>query len=214
MESVVLLLFLVHPILFGVYSQKWRHRKGVIWAIVAFFINQIILIVLISASQLAYSTTILSIYSWISILSCTIILAILLAQSEDPPAPPPKDDFSVRLWRGVFRIWVLASASWVIAWTITYYQSCGWFVQERALCYFTRRRDYPTVQSYFDLIIWFIGVPALGFVIALAACWVFEGFRRFDKQKTTAKRPQPDSHATPQNLAERHTESRSAVIHN
>jgi hypothetical protein len=182
MESVVLLMFFVHPILFGVYSQKWRHRTGAIWAVVSFFTNLIMLIIFIAVSRLPYSTTNLSIGSGISILFCTITMAILLAQSEDPPAPPPKDDFSVRLWRGVFRIWVLASASWVIAWTIIYYQSCGWFVQERALCYFSRRRDYLTSQSYFDVIIWFIGVPALGIVTALAACWVINGFRRLDKQ--------------------------------
>lgn len=181
MESVVLLLFFVQPLLFGIYSQKWRHRVGTIWAIGAFFTNLIMMVVFIAVSQLPYSITNLSIGSGVSIFIGTIAIVILLAQSKDPPARP-KDDFSARLWRGVFRIWVLTSASWVTAWTIIYYQSCGPFVHERALCYFSRRRDHPTLESYFDIVIWFIGVPALGIVVGLAACWVIDGFRRLDKQ--------------------------------
>ena len=179
---LLLLLFIVQPVLLGIAAGKAYKRSGTLWGFLAFGINAGILAFF--ESQFSSRSMIEKTYevSTIAILSSMLICTTLKLIHNDPQSTINRDVFR----RGVFRVWSCVSAVWIIlcAFEFTtipfttrpwncYQVSCDIFVRS-----FLNVVSHGVHPSYFDLGKAFIGVPALAFLVALAVCWVADGFRR------------------------------------
>lgn len=162
---LLFLLFIVEPILIGICARKIYDRAGAFWGLLAFGINIGILVFFESClrSSSLFDTTaeIASVMG----LSVIFIFSIFEAFRSGPH----------NIKRGVFRICITISAVWTVFVVIEFLEyskySCEYlhyFLSDKGICF----------ESYWDVAKWFIGIPALVFVIGLAACWVVEGFRR------------------------------------
>ena len=177
-----ILLFIVQPVLLGIAAGKAYKRSGILWGFLAFGINAGILDFF--ESQFNSRSMIERTYEvgTTGILSTILIGTILELIHNDPHSTINRDLFR----RGVFRVWSCISAVWIILCacefsTITFntmswncYQvSCDIFVRS-----FLTIVSHGVHPSYFDIGKAFIGVPVLAFLVALAVCWVADGFRR------------------------------------
>ena len=104
-------------------------------------------------------------------ISTIVILIVLKLLSKDLP-PATGQDFSIYLRKGLFRFWVVSSGLWIIVCATNFYLHCS-----RDSYKFFVGRTYVS-PSYLDIGEWFVAIPALAFVIGLAACWAIDGFRR------------------------------------
>jgi hypothetical protein len=179
---LLLLLFIVQPVLLGIAADKAYQRSGILWGILAFGINAGILAFF--ENQFSSRSMIESTYEvgTIGIFSSMLIGAILELIHNDPQSTINRDFFR----RGVFRVWSCVSAGWImlcgfeftkipfttIPWNC-YQVSCDIFVRS-----FLKVESHGVHPSYFDVGKAFIGVPVLAFLLALAVCWVADGFRR------------------------------------
>lgn len=177
--SALILPLIVHPILFGLYAKQRHHRPGLLWAIIALAID--IAMVFLCTYDLHTPATVTNTFL---ITDCsatigTIIPLLILYFGKDLPFDVI-ENFGTRLRRGVFRLWVFFSATWVLFFTVRYYLNCELVYGGRIFCRFSGVRHYyaVTYESPFDIGTWFVSGPLLGFMCGVAACWVIEGFIR------------------------------------
>jgi hypothetical protein len=65
--------------------------------------------------------------------------------------------------RGLFRIWLLISAAWILAWTIE-------------LILNGIQGGFKTASDFVELPVLLFGPPIAVFILAVAAGWAFRGF--------------------------------------
>ena len=193
---LVLVLFVVQPVLLAVAAAKAYRRSGTLWGFLAFVINAGIFAFFESQFNARGIIDGADQVGMISIISAVLILALLELKQNDPQSAINKDLFR----RGVSRVWACVSGGWIIlcAFEFTnipgncYVVRCGIFVRT-----FFKVEGYSVHPSYFDVGKAFIGVPILAFAVALAACWIADGFRR-----STPKLPPPGNteNAAPQKI--------------
>jgi hypothetical protein len=66
--------------------------------------------------------------------------------------------------RGLYRIWLLVSAAWILAWTI-------------ALILNGIEGNLKTAGDFLEIPVLLFGPPIAVFILAIAAAWAFRGFR-------------------------------------
>ena len=65
--------------------------------------------------------------------------------------------------RGLFRIWLLVSAAWILAWTID-------------LILNGIQGGFKTASDFFEVPVLLFGPPIAVLILAMAAAWAFRGF--------------------------------------
>jgi hypothetical protein len=162
-------LIVIQPVLIAAYAKKRQHR-GVVWGLPALVIN---VAILISLEMHTAARSVADVLTEIIVAICmsTIVFGIISAARRDNP--DRSEDFSLRLRRGLFRVWVLATIVWMIFIFIAYPLSNCYKYGFFATSFYS-----ADLSAYFHLGIWLIGVPALAFVIGLSATWAVDGFRR------------------------------------
>jgi hypothetical protein len=66
--------------------------------------------------------------------------------------------------RGLYRIWLLISAAWILAWTI-------------ALILNGIEGNLKTAGDFLEIPVLLLGPPIAVFILAIAAAWAFRGFK-------------------------------------
>jgi len=80
------------------------------------------------------------------------------------PFVEPNDEGTPLNWRrGFFRIWVLVSAAWIMAWAIY-------------LAIYAIEQGFKSAGEILMIPILFLGPPAALFLFGLATAWAFRGF--------------------------------------
>jgi hypothetical protein len=84
----------------------------------------------------------------------------------------------MNLRRGLFRLWIAASALWAAFWVWHYVSLCSRMSTGDLVCEGTREGRYtilyPFEPTRVGLIL--IGVPIAVFAVALILTWIFRGF--------------------------------------
>jgi hypothetical protein len=76
-------------------------------------------------------------------------------ENERPP---------VNWQRGLYWVWLLISAAWILAWTIE-------------LILNGIEGNLKTAGDFFEIPVLLLGPPIAVFILAIAAAWAFRGFR-------------------------------------
>jgi hypothetical protein len=169
---LILLPFVIQPILLRMYAQKIQHRIGIIWGLFALGMDiGIVVFFEMHLTAQLISDAIAEIGTAITMSTAVILIIFVIFQQDT--LHTSAEDFPIRLRRGVFRIWISLTIPWIIFCAIQFDQNIYFFLNKYA------------VPHYFQIGKYFVGIPALAFVIGLAACWVIGGFRRLKPQNPT-----------------------------
>jgi hypothetical protein len=168
------LSFIVQPILLGVCVQKIYDRAGAFWGLLAFTIN-IGIFTFFEMHKSGQSLGDAAVEMGTTIFISTIFILALLEVLRKGPHTPTARSFPIHLLRGLSRIWLTIFTVWTVFCAISFNEyseySCDYlhyFLSDKGICF----------EGYSDVANWFITIPALVFIIGLAACWAAEGFRR------------------------------------
>jgi hypothetical protein len=161
-------LFIVQPFLLGVYAQRGHRRNGTIWGLLTLGMN-IGIIAFFEVHMPAYWREAIAEFSLAELMSAIIIITTLALLRNHRSAAGRS--FATNLRSGLFRVWVVSSGLWLIVCAIQFYLHCS-----RYDCKFFVGMGHSPV-NYLDIGELFVGIPALAFVIGLAACWAIDGFR-------------------------------------
>jgi hypothetical protein len=165
------LLFIVEPILLGMFTRKIYNRSGIFWGLLSFGVNVGILIFFESHRVAHLVGDAAAEVGTVMSLSAIVILAGMEILRNGPP-PSNKNKSAVNLRRGLFRIWIAMFGPWT-AFCVLAFRDCAQY-----RCPEYGPGDYIRILSYWDVAVWFIGIPVLAFAAGLAACWAIDGFRR------------------------------------
>jgi hypothetical protein len=164
----LLWLFIVQPLLLGVYAQRGHRRNGTIWSLLTLGMN-VGIIAFFEMHMPAYWGEAIAEFSLTELMSAIIIITTLaLLRNHRSIAGR---SFATNLRSGLFRVWVVASNLWLIVCAMQFYLHCS-----RYDCKFFVGMGHSPVK-YLDIGELFVGIPALAFVTGLAACWAIDGFR-------------------------------------
>jgi hypothetical protein len=164
--GLLCLLFIVQPALIGVHAQRTYHRAGACLGILAFVLDVGILVFFETHRPSGLIFDFVAEAGTVVSLSAISVLAALEVLRNGPPARA-EGTLRINFRRGVFRIWLLISGSW-IAFCVIKFRDCPYW----------RHGDYSPFDNYLGVGEWFVGIPALTFITGLAVCWVFDGFGR------------------------------------
>jgi hypothetical protein len=77
---------------------------------------------------------------------------------------PPKETTPINWRRGLFRVWLLLSAAWIMGWAI--------YSILRAMS-----DGFKTIGDFLSIPVVFFGPPIALLLLGLAAAWAFRGFK-------------------------------------
>jgi hypothetical protein len=164
----LLWLFIVQPLLLGVYARRGHRRSGTIWGLLSLGMN-IGINAFFEMHMPANWGEAIAEFSLAELMSAIIIITALALLSNHRSITARS--FATNLRSGLFRVWVVASGLWLIVCAMQFYLHCS-----RYDCKFFVGMGHSSV-NYLDLGESFVGIPALAFVIGLATCWAIDGFR-------------------------------------
>jgi hypothetical protein len=77
---------------------------------------------------------------------------------------PPEETTPIHWRRGLFRVWLLMSAAWIMGWAI--------YSILKAM-----NHEFKTVGDFLSIPVVFFGPPIALLLLGLAAAWAFRGFK-------------------------------------
>jgi hypothetical protein len=164
----LLWLFIVQPLLLGVYARRGHRRNGTIWCLLTLGMS-IGIIAFFEMHMPASLGEVIAEFSLAELMSAIIIITALALRSNYGSIA--RRSFATNLRSGLFRVWVVAAGLWLIVCGMQFYLHCS-----RYDCKFFVGMGHSPV-NYLDIGELFVGLPALAFVIGLATCWAIDGFR-------------------------------------
>jgi hypothetical protein len=167
---LLLLLFVMQPIMLGIYVTRVHRPGGLLWGIVAFGMD-IAVLVFFELHMAAHTIADMAAEVGIAIILSTLSILAILELLEDGPKVKAGEDPLINFRRGLFRIWIFISGSWLIYCTIVYLKSCS----SLYACEFFTSGHNPV---YLDIGTRLIGPPILAFLTGIVICWVVDGFKR------------------------------------
>jgi len=179
--TLLLLLFIIQPILLGAFVRKVHRRSGLLWGLLAFSMD-VGTLVLFERHMAAQVFADAAAEVGTAIILSTIVIVAILVSLDGGPQTRAGAEPSINFRRGLFRIWVLISGSWIIFCATTFVNKCF----SRYACDFF---SSGSSSIYFDIGTRFIGIPLLAFMACLALCWVVEGFGRSSPRSSGESAP-------------------------
>jgi hypothetical protein len=97
-------------------------------------------------------------------------LLMVLHNFPRRPFPAPPEPMPINWRRGLFRVWLLTSAGWVMGWTIY-------------LVMYSLQGGYNGNKDFVAIPILLLAPPAALFIFGLAVGWAFRGFQAEDHER-------------------------------
>jgi hypothetical protein len=87
--------------------------------------------------------------------------------------------------RGLFRIWILAAATWLVYWSASLWESCvpealedkGYLACRRGLVEWVFNLGEFSLSSYLELALYGLGIPFLILMFGCGVAWALDGFQ-------------------------------------
>jgi len=121
--TLLLLLFIIQPILLGAFVRKVHRRSGLLWGLLAFSMD-VGTLVLFERHMAAQVFADAAAEVGTAIILSTIVIVAILVSLDGGPQTRAGAEPSINFRRGLFRIWVLISGSWIIFCATTFVNKC------------------------------------------------------------------------------------------
>jgi hypothetical protein len=169
--------FVVQSLLLALYAKIFYNRLIINWSMLTLSMNISVFVLLeIHMPGRLGSDNIAELGTAIIITTVALLITLVIMQKESTEGS--RDLLPLRLIsKSFFRLWVVVSGAWVLFSGVAFYLRCG-----RYDCKIFVGKEVISL-SYFDIGEWFVSIPALAFVLSVAACWTLDGFRR-DRAQT------------------------------
>jgi hypothetical protein len=92
----------------------------------------------------------------------------------------PPEPLLINWRRGLFRLWLLVSAGWVMGWTIY-------------LIMYSVQGGYSGNRHFVTIPILLLAPPLALFIFGVATGWAFQGFQAEDDERSTKQMPKSNT---------------------
>jgi hypothetical protein len=96
----------------------------------------------------------------------------------------------MKLRRGLFRVWLVASCVWFAGWLVYVWHTCqpqgsqlSVYCRMSLFDDWVKQPQYFTLSDYASIIVSGLAVPIGAFILGLAALWAADGFMERPKSK-------------------------------